>query len=185
MAHKKVMALFFILSITAFTFFGLVSPRINAAFDCLKLTSGSSQADKDYCRNELADIEAQLAALIEKQKKQQKTTGTIKGDVDYLTSQINALKAKIKARALAIAQIKVNIKEKANKIGSLSSKIDREHAALAKLLRNTNEFDDANIMHLLLSDQSISDFYNDVESYASIKQGVEDSLGIVRVVKQE
>ncbi len=179
------MALFFILSITAFTFFGLVSPRINAAFDCLKLTSGSSQADKDYCRNELADIEAQLAALIEKQKKQQKTTGTIKGDVDYLTSQINALKAKIKARALAIAQIKVNIKEKANKIGSLSSKIDREHAALAKLLRNTNEFDDANIMHLLLSDQSISDFYNDVESYASIKQGVEDSLGIVRVVKQE
>jgi membrane-bound lytic murein transglycosylase B len=40
-------------------------------------------------------------------------------------------------------------------------------------------------MHLILSDQSVSDFYNDVESYSAIKQGVEDSLGIVRVVKKQ
>lgn len=185
MTKKIVTGFLFISFIFTFVFTGLLAGRTDAAFDCLKLTSDSAQVDKDYCKNELAQIEAQLAELLQKQKEQQKTTGTLKGDVDYLTSQINALKTKVKARALAIAQIKVNITEKVNKIGSLSSKINREHAALAKLLRNTNEFDQANIMHLVLSDQSVSDFYSNVEAYSAIKQGVEDSLGIVRAVKKE
>lgn len=185
MTKKLVTAFLFIATISMFVFSPYIVLRTSAAFDCLKLTSNSSQSDKDYCKNELSQIEAQLAELIAKQKEQQKTTGTLKGDVDYLTSQINALKAKIKARALAIAQLKVSINEKVSKIGSLSSKIDREHASLAELLRNTNEFDGGNIMHLLLSDKSVSDFYADIESYSSIKQGIEDSLGIVRVVKKQ
>jgi len=44
------------------------------AFDCLTLTPSSSQSDKDYCRKELAQIEAQLADLLDKQKEQQKQT---------------------------------------------------------------------------------------------------------------
>ena len=119
--------------ITFFVFILIFSPylnpsrhKANAAFDCLNLTSSSSESDKNYCRNELAQIEAQLADLLKKQQAQQKQTGTLKGDVDYLTSQINALKTKIKARALVIAQLKVDIAEKASTIQSLSRKIDRE-----------------------------------------------------------
>ena len=78
----------------------------------MTLTTSSSQADKDYCRIELVQIEAQLIELLNKQKEQQKNTGTLMGDVNYLTSQINALKTKIKARALVIAQLKVSINEK-------------------------------------------------------------------------
>ena len=155
------------------------------AFDCLTLTPSSSQSDKDYCRKELAQIEAQLADLLDKQKEQQKQTGTLKGDVDYLTSQINALKAKIKARALAIAQLKVSITEKANTINSLSNKINREYESLAQLLRNTNEFDKETLVHLILSDSSISNFYSDLESYDSIKQAIKDSVDIIRGVKTQ
>lgn len=185
MAKKLVIVFLFTTFLISSVIFGTKISKSSAAFDCLRLTSASSQADKDYCKNELAQIEAQLAELLEKQKAQQKTTGTLKGDVDFLTSQINALKAKIKARGLKIAQLKVNIKEKASTIGSLSSKIDREHQALAKLLRNTNEFDGGNILHLILSDESLSGFYNDIEAYSSIKQGIEDSLGIVRITKKQ
>ncbi len=185
MTKKNVIAFFLILIASAFIMLGFFINPTQAYFDCLKLTSDSTQANKDYCKNELAQIEAQLAELLEKQKAQQKTTGTIKGDVDYLTSQINALKAKIKARALVIAQIKVHITEKTNTINSLSTKITREHASLAKLLRNEHEFDNGNIMHLILSDESISDFYGDIEAYTAIKEGIEDSLGIVRVTKKQ
>lgn len=185
MTIKKVIAFSFIFVLSVSMLLGFVVLPTDAAFDCLKLTSSSNQADKDYCKNELAQIEAQLADLLEKQKEQQKTTGTIKGDVDYLTSQINALKAKIKSRSLAIAQIKVNISEKVSTINSLSSKINREHQALAKLLRNENEFDNGNMMHLILADGTISDFYSNIESYTAIKEGIEDSLGIVRSTKKE
>ncbi len=159
---------------------------INAkAFDCLTLTSSSSQSDKDYCKKELAQIEAQLVELLNKQKEQQKQTGTLKGDVDYLTSQINALKTKIKSRNLAIAQLKVNINEKVSKLNSLSQKIAREHESLAQLLRNTNEFDNGNIVNLILSNDSISNFYSDLESYNSIKKAVKASVDVINGVKVE
>jgi membrane-bound lytic murein transglycosylase B len=167
-------------------FFALFSaPKSQAAFDCLTLTPSSLQSDKDYCKNELAQIEAQLTELLNQQKEQQKTTGTLKGDVDFLTSQINALKAKIKARSLVIAQLKVNIAEKVTMIKSLSEKIDREHESLAQLLRNTNEFGDGTMVHFILSDSSISDFYSDLESYASIKQAVKESADRIRGIKTQ
>src|SRR3989338_6239695 len=154
--------------------------RGEAAFDCLKLTPSSSESDKNYCKNELSEIEAELAKLLDLQKQQQKQTGTLTGDVNYLTSQINALKTKIKARSLVIAQLKVSITEKVNKIGSLSDKINREHESLAQLLRNTNEFDEETLVHLILSDNSISNFYSDLESYDSIKQAIKNSVDNIR-----
>ncbi|MES2315447.1 MAG: lytic murein transglycosylase [Patescibacteria group bacterium] len=156
-----------------------------SAFDCLTLQTTSSQEDKDFCKQELAQIEAELANLLELQKQQQKQTGTLAGDVSYLTSQINALQAKVKARALAIAQLKVAITEKVSTIESLSDKIAKEQESIAQLLRNTNEFDNETLVHLVLSDSSISDFYSDVESYASIKQAVKDSVDKIRGVKTE
>lgn len=159
--------------------------KTKAAFDCLTIRTTSPEADKSYCKKELALIEAELAKLLDLQKAQQKQTGTLTGDVNYLTSQINALKTKVKARALAIAQLKVDISNKISKIGTLSAKIAREHESLAQLLRNTNEFDNENVMHLIFSDDSISNFYSDLESYASIKDAVKASIDEIRGVKNE
>ena len=156
-----------------------------AAFNCLTLTSSSSENDKEYCKDELKDIEAELARLLELQKAQQKQTGTLVGDVNYLTSQINALKTKIQARALAISQLKVAITEKVSTISSLEKKIIREHESIAQLIRNTNSFDNENLIHLILSDETISDFYSDVESYSSIKKAVQDSVNTIRGVKKD
>lgn len=157
--------------------------KVGAVFDCLTLNNSSAQADKDFCRNELAQIEAQLADLINKQKEQQKQTGTLKGDVDYLTSQINALKTKIKARALKITQLKVDINDKVKQIETLSNKIEREHESLAQLLRNTNDFDNQDFIYLMFSDESLSTFYSDLESYNSIKQAIKTSVDIINGVK--
>ncbi len=182
MIARMIMALV-VLSSFIFGFF--FASQANAGFDCLSLNTSSTQSEKDYCRTELAQIEAQLAVLLNQQKEQQKQTGSLKGDVDYLTSQINALKAKIKARALVIAQLKVNITEKINQITSLSLKIDREHESLAQLLRNTNEFDNQTMVHLILSDDSVSNFYSDLESYDSIKKAVKESVDVIRGIKME
>jgi peptidoglycan hydrolase CwlO-like protein len=180
MTKSKVITFFVLISVFLSIF------AVNAkAFDCLTLSSTSSEKDRSYCKNELAQIEAQLAELLQKQKEQQKQTGTLKGDVDYLTSQINALKAKIKARNLAIAQLKVNITEKVQALHSLSQKIEREHESLAQLLRNTNEFDNGNLVNLVLSNESISNFYSDLESYNSIKKAVKNSVDIINGVKVE
>ncbi|OGI76107.1 hypothetical protein A3C67_00445 [Candidatus Nomurabacteria bacterium RIFCSPHIGHO2_02_FULL_42_19] len=166
-------------------FLAFQSFKGEAAFDCLTLNTNSSQADRNFCKKELSLIEAELAKLLKLQKEQQKQTGTLAGDVSYLTSQINALKAKIKARSLVIAQLKVAITEKVSAISSLNEKIEREHESIAQLIRNTNEFDNETLIHLMFSDESISDFYSDLESYASIKRAVKESVDQIRGIKTE
>ena len=160
-------------------------PKVYADFDCLTLNTSSGSADRAYCQNQLNQIEAELTTLLAEQAAQQKQTGTLKGDVDYLNSQINALKVKIKARELAIAQLEVNIADKVSTIESLSEQIDSENASLAQLLRNTNELDNENLINLILSDGSISDFYSDLESYNSIKQAVKASVDLINGAKTQ
>lgn len=172
--------LFSLFLLSSFFFF-----KTTLAFDCLLINSDSSAEQKKICQNELNNIEAELAELIKKQDLQKKQTGTLKGDVSYLNSQIKALQTKVKARSLAIAQLKVSINEKQNKIGALSERIEKEHESLAQLIRNTNELDNENILHLVLSDGTVSDFFSDVESYASIKKAIKKSVAEIRGVKEE
>ena len=52
-------------------FFNIIVNKVAAVFDCLNLVVSSSQSDKDYCRNELTQIEAELVSLLNQQKEQQ------------------------------------------------------------------------------------------------------------------
>lgn len=187
-AKIRTMGLKTMVFIVLFALFASFLPNflsVQAAVDCLTITSSSSNRDKEYCKGELAEIEAELERLLNLQKQQQKQTGTLVGDVNYLTSQINALKAKIKARSLVIAQLKVAIVEKVSTINSLNKKIERQHESLAQLIRNTNDFDNESLVHLMLSDDSLSNFYSDLESYTSIQEAVQHSVNEIRGIKTE
>lgn len=181
MTVKKVIVFVFL----TFLFFGLCGQRA-FAFDCVKDLNDKSTADqKQLCQQELQAIEKELKELEQKLINTKKQTGNITADINYLTSQINALKTKIKARALSIAQLKIDINNKISKIQTLSEKIESEHQSLAQLLRNTNEFDNENILHLILSDGTISDFYSDLESYSTIKRAVKVSVDEINGIKTE
>jgi len=184
MGQKTIFFVVLLSTIFAFIFLFKFSST-NAAIDCLYLTASSPQEDKAYCRNELSQIEAQLQELLKKQEVQKKQTGTLKGDVDYLASQISALKTKIKARSLVIAQLKASITEKVSKISTLSEKIEEGQASLAQLLRNINGFDNENLVQLVLSDESLSGFYSNLESYDAIKKAVKDSVDEIRGIRTE
>ncbi|MCE9549348.1 lytic murein transglycosylase, partial [Candidatus Nomurabacteria bacterium] len=82
-------------------------------------------------------------------------------------------------------QLKVAITEKVTSIETLSEKIAKQHQSIAQLLRNTNDFDNENFVHLVLSDESLSNFYSDLESYASIKAAVKESVDEIRGIKTE
>ncbi len=152
-----------------------------AAYDCTIPTADAAQ--KQLCQQQLNDLEKQLADLTAKSNALKGQAGTLKGDVTLLTAQINALKTKIKARSVAIAQLKTDITEKASTIETLQEKIIREHQSLAQLLRKTNEMDSNTIVNLVLSDNTISDFYSDVESFQSIKRSVKESVQAIDTAK--
>ena len=184
MIRKTIIAFIFlfIFSILGVTLTLGKVPIISAA-DCSD--PSYAKTNESFCRSELKNTEAQLAALLKQLASQNKQSGNYASEVKKLTTQIDALKAKIKARGLVIAQLKNDITKKVSTINTLSEKIEIEYQSLAQLLRNTNEFDNANIMHLILSDENISDFYSDLESYNSIKQAIKTSVDEINGVKTE
>lgn len=163
--------------------FLLTGQNVDAAIDCLTINANSPAADKAVCQKELANIEAELAELLKQQEAQKKNTGTLNGDVKFLNSQIAALKTKVKARSLAIAQLKASISEKVSTIGTLSEKIETQHESLGQLLRKTNDFDNGNLVHLIFSTQTLSGFYDDLESYTSLKEAIKISVDEIKGVK--
>ncbi len=185
MGRKSIVFILIISLLSPIVAFPFSASKAYADFDCLTLNSSSTPADKTYCEQQLNQIEAELTTLLAEQAAQQKQTGTLKGDVDYLNSQINALKVKIKAESLVITQLGLDIVDKTDTIQSLSDKIASENASLAQLMRNTNEFDNENIVNLVLSDNTLSTFYNDLESYGSIQQAVKSSVDIINGVKAQ
>jgi len=173
---------FVIVFIFIFSFI-FVTDNVNANIDCLTINANSPAADKAVCQKELANIEAELAQLLKQQEAQKKNTGTLSGDVKFLNSQIAALKTKVKARSLAIAQLKASISEKVSTIGTLNEKIEAQHQSLSQLLKKTNEFDDGNLVHLLFSTKTLSAFYDDLESYSSLKEAIKLSVDEIKGVK--
>ncbi|MCX6701810.1 MAG: lytic murein transglycosylase [Candidatus Zambryskibacteria bacterium] len=86
----------------------------------------------------------------------------------------------IKQRNIAIAKLDVSIKEKSATIVGLEAQIEKGHESLAQLLRKTNEIDEFSLVEVILSDQNISDFFSDVDSFQTIKRSLAELFVKIR-----
>lgn len=139
---------------------------------------------------ERAQLEAELKALEqeikEKEsilKQQQAQTGTLKKDVSLLTSQIQTAKLKIQAKTIAINKLGQEINQKSKAITDLESELVREKSSLAQLVKRTNELDQKGAAYVLLSAESVSGFYEDLDDFLSIKRSLYASVDKIKQVK--
>lgn len=139
---------------------------------------------------ERAILEAELKALEQEIKEkeailksQQQQTGTLKKDVSLLTSQIQTAKLKIQAKTIAINKLGKEITEKSKTITDLESELNREKSSLTQLVKRTNELDQKGAAYVLLSADSVSDFYQDLDDFLSIKRSLYASVNKIKQVK--
>ena len=143
----------------------------------------NAQADKVRLESELANLEREIAAKQKELDGQKGQSVSISRDISILTSQILKSKLDIKAKGLVIRKLGGEITAKNQKIEVLSSKIDTEKESLAQLIRKERQIDNKSILSLILSQDTISDAYGDIDAFASIKRGIQDSVNEIRGVK--
>ena len=139
-----------------------------------------------------ADLEARLA-ICQAEIKQQSTLVDIKKreatslsrDISILKSKIDKAKAEIKARDLNIKKLDGGIQQKEKELTTLEQKIARMQASAAKLLRNTRELEGASLYQVLLSDQTLSSFFLDIDNFASIEGALKTLFGEIKIAKAE
>lgn len=149
-----------------------------------------SQTDEQRVSEREAQLKAELAKTEEEIKHwtivlndKRQETASIQRDAEILTAKIEQAKLVIKAKNLAIQTLGKNITEKEQTIGQLNDKIERGQESLSELLRKTNELDSFSVAEVALSNQNLSDFFSDLDSYDSVKRSLGDMFTEIRTAK--
>ncbi len=132
---------------------------------------------------ELAQIEKEVEAQRVLLEDKQRERVSLERDVAILDAQIQKARLSIRARNLEIERISQDINGKEETIGSLNKELQREKESLAQLIRRTNEIDDYSLAEVILGNQDISDFFEDLDNFDAIKAGLNDSFTEIAFTK--
>lgn len=138
----------------------------------------------------VAKRRAQLEAQLEKIEKQiqyqqvlldgkQEERVSLERDVAILDAQIEKARLGIQARAIAIEELSDEIYTKQTIIVDLNEKLEREKESMAQLLRKTNEIDDLSMVEIILSNKSLSEFFEDLDAYEAVKVALSHSFDVI------
>lgn len=115
----------------------------------------------------------------------QKETASISRDIAILNAKIAEAKAIIRAKNIIAQQLGKDIGEKSATIDVLSKKMERQKDALAKLIRKSHELESYSLIESILSGESLSKFFIDLDSFYYINDSLKASLEDVRDTRSE
>lgn len=125
---------------------------------------------------ELAELEAEIGVQQTLLADKQRERVSFERDVAILEAQIEKAKLSIKVRDIAIQKLGQDINGKEEVIGALNEKLNREKESLSQLLRKTNEIDNISLAEIILGNQNLSNFFEDLDTFDSIKVALQGSF---------
>ncbi len=132
----------------------------------------------DACNAEVAELNTTINGLLKRGK-------TYSNEIELLRARIKKAQDNIKSKNIQISRLSEDITKKTREVNQLSSKLDREKESLAQLIRKTQEFDQVSIIEALLSGENISQFFQDVDEFASLQQALSHSAQTIKQVRKE
>jgi len=157
-------------------FFSFVTPAI-------ALTEQQIAEQEAKWRSELEATEKEIAQWESVLSQTKQGTASLERDASVLQAKINEAKAFIKQRQIQIQQLNSQIDLKTKTITELEEKMNRGKESLAAILRSTNELDSYSLAEVILSNKNLSQFFEDVDSYNSIKTSLEDQFNEIRYLQ--
>jgi len=126
---------------------------------------------------------------IEEQKKllntKQRESVTVERDIAVLDYKISKTKADIRAREIKIRQLGKNIGLKESEISELLLKTENVKSSLAALVRKSDELESYSLMETMLSNESLSEFFIDVDNFDVLKKELRITLSEIMEIKEK
>lgn len=166
----------FIFTLTLSTVYCLLTP--NSAY--AQLSEAQIQEQEARWRAELAATEKEIAEWESVLKATKTGTASLQRDASILQAKINEAKAFIKKRTIQIEQLTHDINLKTKTIEELEAKMGRGKESLASILRASNEIQNYSLVEVILSNKDLSQFFEDIDSYNSVKIALEDQFNEIR-----
>ena len=156
------------------------------------VTTGQSACTSQIAGKSRSQLEAELEACnkeivqwTETLNNTKQMSASFARDVAALTAKINAAQANIKSRNIAISNLVKDIATKQSEIVVLDGRIASGKQAIAAILRKTNDINSYSLAEAVLSDKNLSDFFVDIDTYASTENALADLFAELRDVKAQ
>lgn len=146
---------------------------------CVFLTATPVQVfaqSREQLEADLKNLEDQINQLNQSITKTTLQGSSLKRDISLLQQKISESKLKIQLHDKAISKLSQNITEKNRSIAALNSKMEREKASLAQILRKAQYLDAYSLLDFGLQSNSLSTFFSDVDSFATLQRALDASF---------
>lgn len=150
----------------------------------------NAQTPKDFIstreeelKKELENVEKEILIQNEILKSTQKESASIERDISILNTKIKEAQLNIKAKNLKINTLSKDISNKSKDIEKLEQKIEKGKNSIADLIRKSYQIDDTSFLTVALSNNNLSQFFMDIDSFDSIKRSIQITLDDVRETK--
>src|SRR3989338_7830210 len=165
--HKSL--IFICLIIFPIIFFVILYTQIAYAQSSVEVRRAQLESNLEIIEEE---IETQQTLLQDKQRERV----SFERDLAILEAQIEKTKLSIKARDISIDKINQDINKKEKAIDTLNKKLEKEKESLGQLIRKTNKIDNVSLAEIMLGNQNLSDFFEDIDTFNSIKTALNKSF---------
>ena len=135
-------------------------------------------------------LEQQLAELEDQIKETNATIGVLQAegaslerDIAILDGEIRRAKLNVRSVELEIDQLSEGIVVHTETIGELTGKVSEHQVSLGQILRKTREIDDYSLAEIVFSAETLSGFLGDIDSFASIKDDMLETLDQLRLTR--
>lgn len=140
-----------------------------------------------------ADCEARLDKIIKEQipqvenniKQEENNQQLLSGEINKLDTNIKQTAAEIAKKNNLIENLGDDIEETEETIDTLNARLAREKQSLQKIIRRRREISNTTLFEVILSNRRISDFYEDIPSFAYVQSSLSDSFEHVNELKIE
>ncbi|MBU6431376.1 MAG: lytic murein transglycosylase [Patescibacteria group bacterium] len=176
--HKKI-------AIFLLSFFGLVLFFADS-YNILSAQTANSptSAKEEELKKQLDEIESkEIPKLKSTQADLKSESASISRDISILKTKIKEAQLNIKAKNIRISGLSKDISVKSKDIENLEQKINRGKDSISLLLRKTDQIDASSAVDIMLSDNDLSQFFIDIDSFDSIKKSLKSLLDDVRQTK--
>jgi peptidoglycan hydrolase CwlO-like protein len=168
-----------ILFLFSFIFLSLVFFG-NAVF-----SQSNAQQEREKLEKELAELEEQIKKIEGSINSTKQEIKTRQDKISNLKKRIAQLNLEINRTNLIINDLNIQIKDTEDSIQKTSRRIEEERKKLAEITKSLYQEDNKSLLEVLISDNSISNFFDTLSRLDTLNQKKSEILEIVKNLKNE
>lgn len=148
--------------------------------------ANASVAEEIAAKNlQIEELQRQIEEYEQQIESNRSKSSTLQNEIAKLNARIGQIGLEIKSLAVSIEQTGLEIQETQGKISSTEQKIAAHRQAMGKYIRIMNETDQVTLTSVLLNNDTMSDFFNDVHRVQMTQDQLRVSIQEMRALKQD